>query len=156
MTASRAPAARPGVVAEHEAGTVTVLIIGFAVVLILLVGVVVDASAGYLQRQALDSLADGAALAGANEVRGAAVFNGGLDGERVPLATDLATRAVDAYLRETGAFADHPGLRVAVRVRDDALEVTLRAPLDLPITVAGLTDGEVGATAAAAVTVNVT
>ncbi|MFS3128079.1 pilus assembly protein TadG-related protein [Nocardioides sp. Bht2] len=140
-----------------ETGTVMVLIIGFAVVLVLLVGVVVDASAGYLQRQALDNLADGAALSGANEVRNAAIFTGGLDGvgngDRVPLATGLATDAVHAYLRETGAFTDHPGLRVAVRVRADAVEVSLRAPLDLPITVSGLTDGEVGATAAAALRV---
>lgn len=142
---------------REETGTVTVLVVGFAVVLILLVGVVVDASAAYLQRQSLDNLADGAALSGANEVRGAAIFDGGLDdghdGERVPLATELATRAVHAYLQDTGAYADHPGLRVTVRVHDDVLEVSLRAPLELPITVAGLTDGEVSATAAAEVRV---
>lgn len=142
---------------SSESGTVMVLIVGFAVVLILLVGVVIDASAAYLQRQSLDNLADGAALTGANEVRGAAIFSGGLDGaeagDRVPLAKELATAAVHAYLRDTGAFTDHPGLRVAVRVRQDALEVTLRAPLDLPITVAGLTDGEVGSSATAVVRV---
>lgn len=134
-----------------EQGSVTPLIIGFAVVLLMLVGVVVDASAAYLQRQSLDNLADGAALTGANEVRGAAVFTQGLDGDLVPLATDLAEAAVHDYLRDIGAHADHPGLRARVAVRDQTIVVTLRAPLDLPITVGDLTTGDVGATGAAVV-----
>ncbi len=55
---------------RDEAGQATVLIIGFAVVLAMVVAVVTDASAAYLQRQGLDTLADGAALAGADAVRG--------------------------------------------------------------------------------------
>ena len=141
---------RPG---DRDRGSVTPLIIGFAAVLMLLVGVVVDASAAYLQRQSLDNLADGAALSGANEVRGAAVFARGLDGELVPLATDLATEAVHAYLRESGAQTRHPGLQVRVSVRDRAVVVALQAPLDLPITVGDLTTGRVGSKGAAVVRV---
>ncbi|WP_110206212.1 pilus assembly protein TadG-related protein [Nocardioides daejeonensis] len=136
-----------------ERGTVTPLIIGFAAVLLLLCGVVVDASAAYLQRQSLDSLADGAALAGANEVRGAAVFEHGVGDGVVPLATDLAVAAVHEYLRATGAMERYPGLRVRVSVHGDAVNVALRAPLDLPVTVGGLTSGQVGATGAAEVRV---
>ena len=40
---------------RSERGSVTPLIIGFAVVVAMLVAVVVDASAAYLRRQGLDS-----------------------------------------------------------------------------------------------------
>ena len=49
-----------------EHGQATVFIIGLAVVLLMAVAVVVDASAAFLQRQELDTVADGAALAGAD------------------------------------------------------------------------------------------
>ena len=44
----------------------TLLIIGFAGILLMAIVVVIDASAAYLQRQGLDNLADGAALYGAD------------------------------------------------------------------------------------------
>ena len=50
---------------QDERGTVTLLIVGFAVVLLMMAAVVTDASAAYLQRQGLDTLADGAALTAA-------------------------------------------------------------------------------------------
>lgn len=136
---------------HSEQGTVMPLIIGLAVVLLMLVGVVVDASAAYQQRQSLDNLADGAALTGANEVRGAAVFAHGLEGDLAPLATDVAKGAVHSYLRDTGALAKHPGLSVEVTVRNDAIVVRLQAPLDLPIKVGDLTSGTVGSSGAAVV-----
>ena len=46
---------------RDEQGQVTLLIIGFASILLMAIVVVVDASAAYLQRQGLDNLADGAA-----------------------------------------------------------------------------------------------
>lgn len=141
-------AARTG--PEH--GQVSVLIVGFAIILILGVGVVVDASAAYLQRQSLSTLADGAALAAADEVRGDPLYTGGLD-ERVPIAPELAAQAVLAYLRSIDAYADHPGLRFEVRVRDRSVVVSVSAPLDLPITVGGVTETTVSATGSAAVIV---
>ena len=51
---------------RDQAGQATVRIIGFAVVLAMLMATVVDASAAYLQRQGLDTVADGAALRGAD------------------------------------------------------------------------------------------
>lgn len=147
----RRPCRRPWRRRRDDQGTVMPLIIGFAVVLLMLVGVVVDASAAYLQRQSLDNLADGASLTGANEVRGAAVFAHGLQGDLAPLATEMAQGAVHDYLRDTGALAKHPGLRVQVTVRNDAIVVRLRAPLDLPIKVGDLTSGTVGSSGAAVV-----
>ena len=47
---------------RDESGQTTVMIVGFAVVLMTAVGMVVNVSAAYLQRQSLDNLADGAAL----------------------------------------------------------------------------------------------
>ena len=47
---------------DSEEGQVTLLIIGFAGILLMAIVVVIDASAAYLQRQGLDNLADGAAL----------------------------------------------------------------------------------------------
>ena len=94
---------------RDERGQTSVLIIGFAFVLLLMVGVVVDASAAYLQRQGLDTLADGAALAGADEVRGSGVYEGGLTGERAPLDAAAARAAVHDYLLGIGAYDEHPG-----------------------------------------------
>ena len=137
---------RPG-----EAGQVSVLIVGFTIVLLLMVGVVVDASAAYLHRQGLDNLADGAALAGADEVRGTAVYEGGLEGDRAPLDADAARVAVQDYLTGIGAYADYPGLTYRVAVRDRTVVVHVEAPLDLPIAVDGVTDTTVASLGAAAV-----
>ena len=103
---------------RDQRGQTSVLIIGFAVVLLLMVGVVVDSSAAYLQRQGLDTLADGAALAGADEVRGSGVYEDGLTGERAPLDAAAARAAVQDYLTGIGAYDDHPGLSFDVAVRD--------------------------------------
>ena len=118
---------------RDESGQTSLLIVGFSLVLLLAVGVVVDASAAYLQRQAFSNLADGAALAGADEVRGDPVYSGGLD-DRITVGEHVARQAVARYLHDIGAYDDHPGLRWSVRVRDDAVVVRLTGPLDLPIT----------------------
>lgn len=135
-----------------EDGQVTVLIIGFALVLLAAVGVTVDASAAYLQRESLATLADGAALAGADQLQGGAAYGGGL-GERVPIDPQTARASVDAHLRAVGAHASHPGLSAQVEVVGDRLVVRLSAPLDLPITVSGITATTVGATGSAVVVV---
>lgn len=139
-------------VARSERGQASVLIVGLAIVLILLTGVVVDASAAYLQRQSLNTLADGAALTGANEVSGDPVYSRGL-GEHVPVDPEIARGAVAGYLRDIGAYADHPGLAFQVWIRDRSVVVRIRAPLDLPITVDGVTDTTVSALGSAAVVV---
>lgn len=148
MTTVRVRVERHGRV---ERGQTTILIVGFAIVLMMAVGVVVDASAAYLQRQALATLADGAALAAADEVEGAAVYTGGLSGDRAPLDPDRIEAVVHDHLRAVGAHGTHPGLRIEVAVHDDTVLVRLSARLDLPIAVDGLTDARVGARGAASV-----
>jgi hypothetical protein len=137
---------------KDERGQTTLLIIGFAIVLAMAMGVVVDSSAAYLQRQSLSTLADGAALSAADQVQGGGVYDGGL-GEAVPIDPAVARATVAAYLRDLGAYADHPGLGFDVTVRDRAVLVRLSAPLDLPITVEGVTDTTVSATGSARVRV---
>jgi len=119
-------------VRRDERGTVTVLITGFCLVAVLLVGVVVDASAAYLRRQSLDTLADGAALAAADGVQGRQVYEGGL-GERARIDPAVARAFVADYLARTGAAARYPGLRLEVTAGPGRVVVRLSAPLDLPI-----------------------
>lgn len=123
---------------RDERGQTSVIIIGFAVVVLLLVVVVVDAGAAYLKRQSLDSLADGAALYAADAAaEGGEAYRGGLGERDLHLSADVARAAVRAYLRDGGAYDAHPGLRVAVDIRDDAVVVEIVAPVDLPLTLPG-------------------
>ncbi len=137
-----------------ESGQATVLIIGFAVVALLMVGVAVDASAAYLRRQGLDNLADGAALAAADGVQGRQVYEGGL-GERARIDPEVARGYVADYLRAAGAARHFPGLRYSVDASADRVVVRVSAPLDLPVTLPGLdAEATVSATAAAYVVVS--
>jgi hypothetical protein len=123
-------------VTRDEHGQTSLLIIGFAIVAIMMVAVVVDASAAYLRRAGLDSLADGAALAAADGIQGRQVYEGGL-GERAEIDPAAARRYVAEYLRETGAARHYPGLSVSVEAGVDRVVVHVAAPLDLPITPPG-------------------
>jgi hypothetical protein len=117
-----------------------VLIIGFATFLAMTIALVVDASAAYLQRQGLDTLADGAALRGADVgATGHDVYEGGVPDERLELTAARVRLAVGEYLRSTGAYARYPGLsyRVSVDPATQSVAVSLSAPLDLPLTVPG-------------------
>jgi len=127
---------------SDESGQTTLLIVGLALVLLMMTAVVVDASAAFLRRQDLDTVADGAALAGADagsrNLR--ALYAEGVDGDvRLDQAEAVARAAVAAHLRATGAHAAYPGLTVEVRFDPAADSVTVRvsAPLDLPLTMPG-------------------
>jgi len=141
---------------RDERGQTTVLIVGFAVVLAMVVAFVVDSSAAYLQRQGLDTLADGAALRGADlGATGEDVYQGGVPEDTLSLTASEARAAVAAYLRDADAFRRFPGLSYVVRVEGDRVEVSLRAPLDLPLSIPGSPDrAVVGATGSAEVHVD--
>lgn len=137
-----------------ERGQASLLIIGFAVVVMLMVAVVVDASAAYLRRAGLDSLADGAALAAADGLQGSQVYEGGL-GRRARIDPVLARRLVADYLRRTAATRRFPGLSYQVATAPDRVVVRISAPLLLPLTPPGWQRRPVVAgTAAAFVTVS--
>lgn len=121
---------------RDERGQVTVMIVGFFVVIGLLAVVVVDASAAYLRRQSLDNLADGAALAAADGVQGEVVYTTGIDGAATIDAAS-ADRYVRDYLRSTGAVRERPGLSWTVSRSADSVRVRLAEPLRLPLTPPG-------------------
>jgi len=120
---------------RSEHGQVTVMIIGFAVVLMVMVAVVVDASAAYLERSGLDTVADGAALAGTEALDVQAGYEQGLDDLR--LSQRLVEGAVADYLDQTGARDRFPGLDYTVQVSGNLVVVRVGARLDLPLQVPG-------------------
>ena len=123
---------------RDEHGQATVLIIGFAGLLAMVIALVIDTSAAYLQRQGLNSLADGAALRGADlGATGEDVYQGGVPEETLALTAGQARAAVGAYLRASGAYDRYPGLSYTVQVQGDRVEVHLSAPLDLPLSIPG-------------------
>ena len=140
---------------RDETGSTIPLIIGLCGVLAMGVAVVTDASAAYLQRQGLDSLADGAALAGADlGAAGDDVYTGGLGDERLSITEAEARAAVSDYLARAGAHTKYPGLKAFVSAdpATQTVRVRLTAPLHLPLTVpGGPRDAVIGATGAAVV-----
>lgn len=138
---------------RDDSGQVGLLIIGFFLVGVLLVAVVVDASAAYLRRTSMNNLADGAALAAAEGVQGEYIYTSGIDA-RAPIDADAARQHVLEYLMESGALADYPGLTWRVEQEGEQVRVHVSAPLELPLSVAGLADDTVvGGEAAALVRV---
>ena len=148
---------RPQRMPPGEQGQVTLLVVGFALVLAMAVAVVVDASAAYLQRSGLDTLADGAALHGADlGATGRDVYTQGLPDQRLRVTEPAARAAVEEYLRQVGAHQRYPGLRYTVAVdATQGVTVRLSAPLDLPLTFPGSPQGStVTATGSAVSTVD--
>ncbi len=142
---------------RDERGTATLLIIGFALVLLMMAAVVTDASAAYLQRQGLDTLADGAALTAADAgASGSVAYGDGL-GDDLVLDDAVARAAVADYLRRVGAFDRYPGLtaQVSVDPTSQRVLVTVHAPVHLPLQVPGsVAQASIGATSAATVGVD--
>lgn len=135
---------------RDETGSVTPLILGFFVVVLLLVAVVVDASAAYLRREALNSLADAAALAATDGLAGERVYTEGLE-SRAPIDPEAARAYVADYLTGSGARARFPGLTWSVRTSADAVVVTVSAVMDLPLRVPGVGEDTIVRGSAAAV-----
>ena len=93
------------------------LIVGFALVLAMAVAMVVDVSAAYLQRQGLDTVADGAALRAADlGATGEEVYGGGVPQGRLDLSVERIRGSVREFLAGSGAYASYPGLSFDVDV----------------------------------------
>ena len=125
---------------RDEHGQATVLIVGLAFVLAMAVALVVDASAAYLQRQGLDTVADGAALRGADlGATGREVYTSGVPRDRLDVTAAAVRGAVHDYLAASGAYGRYPGLSFSVDVDRVTSTVTVHveAPLDLPLTIPG-------------------
>lgn len=119
---------------RDDDGSVLPLVIGFVVVVLLLVGVVTDSSVLWLQRRALQSTVDGAALAGAQAVDLAAVYAGGARGD-LPLAPAAVRRVVRRYLAATPSDDALPAfLLTSTTVEGSVVTVAARSTVSLPFT----------------------
>ncbi len=112
---------------RREDGTVTVMTIGFLVLLGLLTVVVVNASAAFLERQRLNNLADGAALAAADGLDEPGFYAD----RRIVLDPAEVRRLVGDYLagQRVRAFR--------VSTAGDRVSVHLERELDLALTPPG-------------------
>jgi uncharacterized membrane protein len=108
------------------------LIIGLVVVAALLVAVVTDVSALYLERRELVAAADGAALAGAQAVDEESVYQNGLPSSGpVPLDQVAAERAVREYLADVGLVTGE--FEVSISTSATTVSVQLATRLELPV-----------------------
>lgn len=114
-----------------EDGNVSLVTIGFVIVLVMLCAVVVNASDAYLDRQELMNLADGAALTAADGLDESAFYGG----RAVTLDPAEARRLVDDYVGGRGARV------VGVDVAGDEVSVRLERRLDLVLVPSGWTSG---------------
>ena len=118
---------------RRDDGSVLLLVLGFAGILLTLVAVVADVSAVVLAKRSVASAADGAAVSAAQALDLDAVYDSGL-GEQLPLSAGDARARVAAY--EGQARAQQPGLRLALRLEGRTAVVTgsrtVRLPFRLP------------------------
>ena len=118
---------------RRDEGSVLLLVIGFAGILLVLVAVVADVSAVVLAKRSVASAADGAAVSAAQALDLDAVYDQGL-GEQLPLSTGDARARVAAY--EAQARGQQPGLRLVLRLEGRTAVVTgsrtVRLPFRLP------------------------
>ncbi len=130
---------------RHDEGSVLILTIGFAMLAMVFVGVVVDASKLFLTRRALASVADGAAQSAAQDVDVAAVYQVGA-GEALPLSPARAAATVEGQVRQAASATGLTDLRVvSVAVAGTAVVVTISGRAVLPLTalVSGSSEGVV-------------
>lgn len=115
-------------------GQAAILIVAFAACLALAIAAVTDVAGAFLRRQAVASLADGAALAASDAAAATAVH---ADDDYVAVDEAAAQQAVDAYLRDVGARRDFPGLRVRVQAAGHEVTVSIVVPFRLPVPIPG-------------------
>ena len=131
---------------RREDGSVLLLVIGFAGLLLVLVAVVADLSAVVLAKRGVASAADGAAVSAAQALDLETVYGSGL-GAALPLSTGDARARVAAY--EGQVRAQQPGLRLALRLEGRTAVVTASRTVRLPFRLPGTGAVEVSAIARA-------
>lgn len=122
--------------AAGDRGTVLMLVLGFGVLLVLMVGVVVDVSTVVLAKRAVAGAADGAAVSAAQSLDVEQLYREG-PGAALPLRLDEARDRVDTYARQ--AAEQQPGLVLTVRLEGRTAVVTATRALRLPFPVPGST-----------------
>ncbi len=117
-----------------DRGTVLPLVIGVVVLVLGAVTVVTDASVLWLQRRSLQAVVDGAALAGAQGVDTALVYERGVP-DVLPLDPPAARAAVRAWVRASPAVRGLTRFRVlATTVGPTTVTVRARSVVAPPFT----------------------
>ena len=125
---------------QDDRGQMTLMIIGFAVIVLLLVTVVTNASKAFLWRRSISSYADAAALAASQSVGEAGIYSSDLTAT-LPVTERDATDAVDDFIAVAGLRGHFPDLRREVDVAPDGtVTVTLVTTMPLAF-VNGVSDG---------------
>jgi Flp pilus assembly protein TadG len=107
-------------VRPRDEGSILVLSLGFIVICILALAVVVDASTVFLARRALQSQADGAALAGAQAIDLDSYYDKGASA-RIRLDATRVRGAVERHVRRDPG----DGRLTGVSLRQDVVVVTM-------------------------------
>ncbi len=105
---------------RQDEGSILVLSLGFIVICILALAVVVDASTVFMARRALQSQADGAALAGAQAIDLATYYAEGASA-RIRLDGAGVRAAVERHVRRDPG----DGRLTGVSIRDDIVVVSM-------------------------------
>lgn len=141
--ASRSAGARGGPGPPADSGAILLLTIGYALIAMALIVVAVDASAFFLSRRALASLADGAAVAGTHAEDGNRIYQVGT-GADLPLTVDGVRSEVVSYLTARDQAAADSAVSIA-EVGTDGRTVSVSLAQDKPLPFLGLVNSITGA-----------
>jgi hypothetical protein len=122
---------------HSEDGQITAMLVLLSICLLLAIIAVTDISGSYLRRQAVSSLADGAALSASDSAVASGIYSGS-DVGFVDLDPAAASAAVQDYLRRCGAFSRYPGIDARVVVDGHVVTVYLTTPYRLPVAMPGV------------------
>ena len=115
-----------------DQGSVLVLLLGFAVLALVLVGVVADLSKVFLAKRALASTADGAAIAAAQALDLEALYTGTAAPGDLPIDARAADAAARGHLARDGSGAAYDGFAVdRVEATPTQVEVQVSARVAL-------------------------
>lgn len=114
---------------QGERGQVSIMIVGFFVLVGLLVVAVVNSSAAFLQHQELNNLVDGAALAAADALQQESVYEHGVDAGPAALDPARAREIVGEYL----AAANEPLARWRVSADGNGIHVHLERVIEFAL-----------------------
>ena len=121
---------------RSDEGQITLLIIGFVMIVVLAVGVVANASKAFVYRRSLASWADGAAIAAAQSVAEDVLYSGSAVAE-LPISGVDARRAVDDYVARHELGQRFDDLRVTASVDPEASTVTVEFAIRVPLVLSG-------------------
>lgn len=126
-----------------DGGRITVLVLGYFVVVALLLGVVGGIASVQTARQRLLGLADAAALQASQAVDEPAYYAAGASAGAPPLSDEAVVASVEAALAAAGAQGDFPTLTVGPLTGSPdgvSAQVQLSVVLDVPMVPATVDD----------------